>query len=92
MEPLEALEGLEAGKDRARAWRPWQIKQLELFQGIAISTPSRRHFARGYLLVSIQSGTADNQYRNTWDQGGEGTFRVFEPEETWICQPKNATF
>ena len=95
MEPIEVLEELEAVKDRARVWRPWQLRQFEFCQGTAISTPSRRHFSRGYLvLVSIQSGTADNQYRNTRasDQGGEGTFRVFEPEETWICQPKNATF
>jgi AraC-like DNA-binding protein len=92
---MEPVERLGAAKDRIIAWRPWQLRQFEIFQVTAISTPSRRHFSQGYfLLVSIQSGTADNQYRNTSasDQGGEGTFRVFEPEETWICQPKNVTF
>ena len=93
MKPVETPEGLEAVK--ARAWRPWQLKQFELLKGTAISTPAQRYFSRGhFLLVSIQSGIADNQYRNTRasDQGGEATFRVFEPEETWICQPRNATF
>ncbi len=91
---MGSIEGLEAVKDRVKTWRPWQLKQLEFFQGTAISTPSRGHFFQEYLIVSIQSGLADNRYRNTWasDQGNEGTFRVFEPEEIWICQPKDATF
>lgn len=87
--------GLAAVAGRARAWRPWQLKELELIQATAISTPSCRHFSRGFfLLVSIQSGTSDNHYRNisSSDQGGEGTFRVFEPEETWLCRPRNTTF
>ena len=92
---MEPVEGLEAAKDRVTVWRPWRLRQFEFLEVTAMSAPSRRYFSRGcFLLVSIQSGTADNQYRNTCasDQGGEGTFRVFEPEETWICQPQNATF
>lgn len=88
-------EGLAAVAGRATAWRPWQLKELELIQATAISTPSCRHSSRGFfLLVSIQSGTSDNRYRNisSSDQGGEGTFRVFEPEETWLCRPRNTTF
>jgi hypothetical protein len=72
MKPVETPEGLEAVKDSVRGWRPWQRKQFELFKGTAISTPAQRHFSRGYfLLVSIQSGITDNQYRNTRasDQG-----------------------
>jgi AraC-like DNA-binding protein len=92
MGSVEALERLEAVNGHARAWRPWQLKQFELIQATAISTPPRRHFSRGYFLItSIQSGRADNRYRNTCanDQGGMGKFRVFEPEESWICQPQN---
>ncbi|GHO97984.1 hypothetical protein KSF_080320 [Reticulibacter mediterranei] len=95
MGSVEALERFEAGEGRARAWRPWQLKQFEFIQATAISTPPRRHFSRGYFLItSIQSGRADNQYRNTCtsDRGGMGKFRVFEPEEAWICQPQNTTF
>jgi AraC-like DNA-binding protein len=88
IEELEAIEG------SVKAWRPWKLQQFELVQGTTVSTPSTRHFILGYMLLSIQSGTADSRYRNIHasDQGGEGTFRVFEPEEIWICQPNNATF
>jgi AraC-like DNA-binding protein len=91
---IEAIEEFEAVKDRVMTWRPWYLKQFELCVGIAVSTPPTRHFFQGYLLTSIQSGVADNHYRNTSasDQGSEGTFRVFEPGEIWICQPKNCTF
>ncbi|MGV6871962.1 helix-turn-helix domain-containing protein [Pseudochelatococcus sp. B33] len=95
MEPVETFEGLEAAKDRTRVWRPWQLKQFEFFHATAISAPPRRHFSRGYfMLVSIHAGISDNQYRNSYtsDQGREGMFRVFEPEEAWVCQPNNATF
>jgi AraC-like DNA-binding protein len=91
---IEAIEEFEAVKDRVMTWRPWHLKQFELCVGIAVSTPPTRHLFQEYLLTSIQSGVADNRYRNTYasDQGSEGTFRVFEPGETWICQPKNCTF
>jgi len=95
MKTVETTGGLEDVKDSVRAWRPWQLKQFELFKATAVSTPAQRHFSQGhFLLVSIESGVADNQYRNNRasDQGGEATFRVFEPEETWVCQPRNATF
>ncbi len=86
--PLETVEG------SLRVWRPWQFKQLELFQGIAFSTPSQQHFTQEYMLLSLQSGTVHLQYRNTNANGHvvDGTFLVIEPGETWICQPKNVTF
>lgn len=86
--PLETAEG------SLNVWRPWQFKQLELFQGIAFSTPSQQHFTQEYTLISIQSGTVHLQYRNTNANGHvvNGTFLVIEPGETWICQPKNVTF
>jgi AraC-like DNA-binding protein len=86
--PLETVEG------KLKVWRPWQFKQLELFQGIAFSTPSQQHFTQGYTLISIQSGMVRLQYRNTSANGQvvDGTFLVIEPGETWTCQPKNVTF
>jgi AraC-like DNA-binding protein len=91
MGPLEEFEAIEGS---VKVWRPWQLQQFELVQGTTVSTPSTRHFVQGYMILSMQSGTADSRYRNTRasDQGSEGTFRVFEPEEIWICQPKNASF
>jgi AraC-like DNA-binding protein len=77
------------------AWRPWQMDQLELFEATALSTPRRRHFSRGCLmLVALRAGTASNEYRDsrTSDEGGDGVFRVFEPEEAWNCQPRAVTF
>lgn len=88
MRPIEAVEG------NLKVWRPWQLKQLELFQGIAVTTPSSRHFFQEYMIVSMQSGTADFQYRNTRvsDHFIDGAFYVFEPGETWTCQSKDLTF
>jgi AraC-like DNA-binding protein len=93
MRPLEASAGGEAVKGRVRVWRPWQLKQFELFQAVAFSDPSRRLLIQEYLLVSVQSGTADFQYRNTHIRGPaiNGTFCVIEPGEPWTRQLKDLT-
>ncbi len=35
MEPLKAREGSEAVNGSVTVWRPWQLKQFELFQAIS---------------------------------------------------------
>jgi hypothetical protein len=83
MEPLEAGAGHEAVKGSVTVWRPWQFKEFELCQGAAVSTPSRQFFTQEYMIVSVQSGTADFQYRNTRSRGQivDGTLFVIEPGE-----------
>ena len=93
MKPHEAREKREAVKGRVKVWRPWQLKQLELLEGSAVSSPSCQHFFQEYMLVCLQSGIAHFQYRNTRtsDHAIDGTFRVFEPGETWLVQTKDLT-
>jgi AraC-like DNA-binding protein len=81
-------------KGSVQVWRPWQIKQLELCHGIAVSTPSIPHFAQEYMLVSMQSGTANIQYRNTRTGGQviDETLFVIEPGEVWSCQSEELSF
>lgn len=77
------------------AWHPWQLDDLEMFDATCLSGPRRRHFAHGYLmLVAYRSGSADNSYRNrhATDHCAVGRFRVFEPEEAWLCRPQAVTF
>lgn len=92
--PLEARAGHEAVKGSVTVWRPWQLKQLELMQGIAVSTPSRQQFTQGYLIACGQSGTAHMRYRNMRFNGQvfDETLFVFEPGETWTSQLKDLTF
>jgi AraC-like DNA-binding protein len=75
-------------------WRPWQHKQFELCRGIAVSTPSIPHFAQEYMLVSMQSGTANVQYRNTRTRGQviDETLFVIEPGEVWSCRSEGLSF
>ncbi len=88
MKTLEVVEG------NVKVWRPWQFKQLEFFQGNAVTTPSIRHFFQEYVIVSIQSGTANFQYQNTHvhDHFVDGAFYVCEPGEAWTCEAKDITF
>jgi len=94
MRPLETRAGREAVKGSITVWRPWQLKPLELCQAIAVSDPSRRQWRQEYLLTSVQSGTADFQYRNTRISGSliNGTLFVVEPEEPWTRQFNAVTF
>ena len=92
MRPLEAREGREAAKGSVTVWRPWQLKPLELLQGVAVSLPSRQHLAQEYRLVCIQSSVGYYQYRNIHNQVVNGTFCVIEPGETLSYQHKDATF
>src|SRR5690349_13754288 len=94
MRPLETRAGREAVKGSVTVWRPWQLKPLELCQAIAVSDPSRRQWRQEYLLTSVQSGTADFQYRNTRISGSliNGTLFVVEPEEPWTRQFNAVTF
>jgi AraC-like DNA-binding protein len=95
MEPLEAREGREAIKDSRKVWRPWQLNQLELLQGVAVSFPSYQRFTQEYLLISWHAGTLPlHQYRNTRLSGPlvDGKCLVIEPGETWRCQGKDVTF
>ena len=90
---LEARAGHEAVKGSVTVWRPWQIKELELFQGVAISIPSTQILTQAYLLIYAQSGTADYHYRNTRISGQtfDETFGVIEPGETCRYQLKDFT-
>jgi AraC-like DNA-binding protein len=91
---LEAREKCETVKGSVTVWRPWQIKQLELFQSVAVSTPPRQHLAQKYHLVSGQSGTVHFQSRSAHVSGQvvDGALLIIEPGETWSCQAKDATF
>jgi AraC-like DNA-binding protein len=86
--PIRSIKG------SLKVWRPWQLKQLELCQGVAVSTPSRQHLTQEYLLVCGQSGTVDFQNRNTRIKGQivDGTLLVIEPGETWTSQTQDFTF
>jgi AraC-like DNA-binding protein len=92
MRPLEARAGGEAVKGSVTVWRPWQLKELELFQGVAVSAPPFQHLTQEYRLVCIQSGTTELQYRNTRSQAVDETFVVIEPGEICICQSKGSTY
>jgi AraC-like DNA-binding protein len=92
--PLEAREGREAVKSCVTVWRPWQLKQLELFHAVAVSTSSRQHFTQEYQLIYIQSGAVHYQSRNTHvtSQVVDGQLLVFEPGDIWISQLKDVTY
>src|SRR5689334_18992543 len=85
MRSFEAREEREAIKGSVTVWRPWQLKQLELFQGMAVSTPSRQQFIQEYLLACGLSLTAHVRYRSTRlsDPIVDGVLLVIEPGETW---------
>jgi AraC-like DNA-binding protein len=94
MKTLEARAGRKAVKDSVTVWRPWQLKQFELFQGAAFSAPSYQHFTQEYLIIYGQAGTAKFQYRNTCISGQivNRMLVVIEPGETWNIHLKDATF
>jgi AraC-like DNA-binding protein len=94
MRSLDARAGREAIKGSVTVWRPWHLKQLELFQGVAVSTPPRQQLTQEYVLVCLQSGAGTLQYRNTRFSGQvvDGALLVIEPGETWTCQKKDVTF
>jgi AraC-like DNA-binding protein len=93
MEHLEAREGREVVKSSVTVWRPWQLKQFELFQAVAVSTSSRQQFTQEYLLACGQSGISHMRYRNARasDHIVEGKLLVIEPGETWTSQLKDLT-
>lgn len=94
MEPLEAREGSEVVNGSVTVWRPWQLKQFELFQAVTVSTSSRQQFTQEYLIISGQSGTISSfQYRNAPASShiAEGKLLVIEPGETWTSQIKDVT-
>ncbi|GHO95628.1 AraC family transcriptional regulator [Reticulibacter mediterranei] len=94
MRLLKARAGREAVKGSITVWRPWQLKQLELFQGVAVSTPSHQCLTQEYLIVCGQSGAIDFQYRDTRLSGRavDGTLSVIEPGEIWTSQTKDVTY
>jgi AraC-like DNA-binding protein len=94
MRPFDTRAEREAVKGSVTVWRPWQLKALELCQAVAVSEPSRQQWRQEYLIVSVQSGTADFQYRNTRISGSliNGTLCVIEPGEPWTRQFKDVTF
>jgi AraC-like DNA-binding protein len=73
-------------------WHPWQIKQLELLQGTALTNPYCQRFAQEYVIGTVQSGTALLQYRHSRYEVAAGALYVIEPGEAWACQSKNLTF
>src|SRR5579884_2795277 len=94
MRPPEARAGREAVKGSVTVWRPWQLKQLELCQAVAVSHPSYQQFTQEYKIISVQSGTVDFQYRNTRNCGQVvgGTLAVLEPGEAWSSQAEELSF
>jgi AraC-like DNA-binding protein len=95
MRPLEAREGGGVVNGGVRMWRPWQLKQFELLRGVAVSDSSvHPYYTQQYMVVALQSGVGNLQYRNTRESinATDGTFYVFEPGETCICQSKDVTF
>src|SRR5581483_2485217 len=94
MRPLKVGERREAVKGSVTVWRPWQFNPLELFQGVAVSAVSWQHFTQEYMLICMQSGTADLRYRNNHisDHFVDGASYVIEPGETWTCQAKDCTY
>src|SRR5689334_3728991 len=42
---------MESIKDSVKVWRPWQLKQFELCQAVAVSTPARKFLAQEYMIV-----------------------------------------
>lgn len=81
-------------KESVKVWRPWQLEQVELCQGVAVSTPARQFLAQEYMIVSVQSGAMDFWYRNarTRGQAVDGTLYVIEPGEVWSCQSEELSF
>lgn len=77
-----------------KVWRPWQRRQFELFQGIAITSSLTHRYSQEYMIVAMQSGAGSLQYRNSREitNAANGIFYVFEPGETWSCQSKDFTF
>lgn len=94
MRSFDTRKEHEAIKGSVTVWHPWQLKPLEFFQAMSISTPSRQQFTQEYLLACGQSGTAHVQYRSTRlrDPIVDGALLVIEPGETWIGQLKDFTF
>lgn len=94
MRHLKARAAREAVKGSITVWRPWQLKQPELIQGVAVSTPSHQCLTQEYLIVYGQSGAIDFQYRNTHlsGQAVDGTISVIEPGEIWTSQTKDVTY
>lgn len=71
---------------------PWQLNQLELLQGNALTNPRCQRFAQEYVIGTVQSGAAILQYRNTSYEVTAGALYVIEPGEAWACQSKDLTF
>lgn len=96
MKPLEAREGNEENKDSNLTVRQiWQIKQLYISEGRAVTTPSLQNFFQEYQLVSMQSGIAVHcEYRNTRisNQAVDGALLIVEPGEAWTSEAKDLTF
>jgi hypothetical protein len=46
MRPRKVREEREAVKGSVMVWRPWQLKQLGISEGCAVSMPSIQHFFR----------------------------------------------
>jgi AraC-like DNA-binding protein len=95
MKPLEARAAGEVVNGSIKMWRPWQIKQFELLQGVALTNAwAHRSYTESYMIVALQSGVGDVQYRNARERisATDGTFYVFEPGEICICQSKDVTF
>ena len=92
---LAAREERKTVKGSVRMWRPWQLKQFELCQGVAVSTPYRQYLTQEYLLISGRSGTVHLQYQNNMYVSHrivDGMLMVIEPGKSWRCQTNNFTF
>jgi hypothetical protein len=66
MRHLEAREGREAVKGGVKVWRPWQLKQIELLQGVAVSMPSRQHLTQAKIYIRDDLSQQD-QRRDRYD-------------------------
>lgn len=91
MRPLEAREEREVINGNVAMWRPWQLKTIEIFQGVVVSIPSRQLLTQEHKITCIQSGTAEFQYRNTCLSGQvvDEMLLVIEPGEIWTSQAED---
>jgi AraC-like DNA-binding protein len=92
MRSLEARERREAVNGSVTVWRPWQLKPLELVQGVAVSHPPCQQLTQEYRLACTHSGAAYYRYRNTGGPAINGTCYVTEPGEPLNCQHKDSTY
>ena len=89
---VSGQSGGEHSQGSIKLWHPWQLNQLELLQGTALTHSYCQRFAQEYVIGTIQSGIASLQYRNISYEVAAGALYIIEPGEVWTCQSEDLTF